>query len=101
MKAILEFNLPEDKEDFDLARNAQKYCSHLSEIRNLMRSYTKSGIPIEQLRRHSSQVAEYVESKDKYLSAFKDREELTASELILVDYICEQISELIPWDEFI
>lgn len=41
MKAILEFNLPEDKEDFDFATNAVKYYSALVEFDQWLRSEYK------------------------------------------------------------
>ena len=37
MKAILEFNLPEDKEDFDFATNAVNYYSALCEFDQWLR----------------------------------------------------------------
>lgn len=41
MKAILEFNLPEDKEDFDFATNAVNYYSALCEFDQWLRSEYK------------------------------------------------------------
>jgi hypothetical protein len=41
MKAILEFNLPEDKENFDLANNALNYYSALFEFDQWLRSEYK------------------------------------------------------------
>ena len=41
MKAILEFNLPEDKEDFDFATNGINYYSALTEFDNWLRSEYK------------------------------------------------------------
>ena len=41
MKAILEFNLPEDKEDFDFATNAVNYYSALVEFDQWLRSEYK------------------------------------------------------------
>ena len=41
MKAILEFNLPEDKEDFDFATNGINYYSALCEFDNWLRSEYK------------------------------------------------------------
>jgi hypothetical protein len=41
MKAILEFNLPEDKEDFDFANNGINYYSVLTEFDNWLRSEYK------------------------------------------------------------
>ena len=41
MKAILEFNLPEDKEEFDFATNAVNYYSALCEFDQWLRSEYK------------------------------------------------------------
>mgnify|MGYP000910221002 FL=1 len=41
MKAILEFNLPEDKENFDFATNGINYYSALCEFDNWLRSEYK------------------------------------------------------------
>ena len=41
MKAILEFNLPEDKENFDFATNGINYYSALVEFDNWLRSEYK------------------------------------------------------------
>ena len=41
MKATLEFNLPEDKEDFDFANNGINYYSALCEFDNWLRSEYK------------------------------------------------------------
>jgi hypothetical protein len=41
MKAILEFNLPEDKEDFDFATNGLNYYSALIEMDQWLRSEYK------------------------------------------------------------
>ena len=41
MKAILEFNLPEDKEDFDFATNGINYYSALCEFDQWLRSEYK------------------------------------------------------------
>jgi len=41
MKAILEFNLPDDKEDFELASNAMKFWSVLYQLDQDLRSKTK------------------------------------------------------------
>jgi hypothetical protein len=41
MKAILEFNLPEDKEYFDFANNGINYYSALCEFDNWLRSEYK------------------------------------------------------------
>jgi hypothetical protein len=41
MKAILEFNLPDDQQDFQLASNAMKFWSVLYELDQDLRSKTK------------------------------------------------------------
>jgi hypothetical protein len=41
MKAILEFNLPDDKEDFELASNAMKFWSVIYQLDQDLRSKTK------------------------------------------------------------
>jgi hypothetical protein len=41
MKAILEFNLPEDKEDFDFATKGINYYAALVEFDNWLRSEYK------------------------------------------------------------
>ena len=41
MKAILEFNLPEDKENFEFATNGINYYSALTEFDNWLRSEYK------------------------------------------------------------
>ena len=41
MKAVLEFNLPEDKEDFDFATNGLNYYLALTEFDQWLRSEYK------------------------------------------------------------
>ena len=41
MKAILEFNLPDDQQDFNLAVNAMKFWDVLYELDQELRSKTK------------------------------------------------------------
>ena len=41
MKAKLEFNLPEEKDEFDYACNGLKYCAALGELDNFLRSKIK------------------------------------------------------------
>jgi hypothetical protein len=41
MKAILEFNLPDDNNDFLLAQRGRDYFSDLMEISNLLRANRK------------------------------------------------------------
>jgi hypothetical protein len=53
MKAILEFNLPEDKQDFDFANNGINYYSALCEFDNWLRSEYKynSNEPMFEVRK--------------------------------------------------
>ena len=41
MKSILEFNMPEDKNDFKLAMNGADYFCALWDIKQLLRDYYK------------------------------------------------------------
>lgn len=41
MKAILEFNLPDDQQDFDLANSAQKFWNVLYHLDQELRAKTK------------------------------------------------------------
>jgi len=41
MKAILEFNLPDDDQEYDLANNAMRFWSVLWELDNILRANTK------------------------------------------------------------
>ena len=41
MKAILEFNLPDDQQDFELASNAMKFWTVLYDLDQDLRSKTK------------------------------------------------------------
>lgn len=54
MKAILEFNLPEDAEEFDTATNAYNYYHALGEVEQYLRKLDKyddrDNIPIEEIR---------------------------------------------------
>lgn len=43
MKATLTFNLPEDREEFEIAQNGIRYLSALEEIKNLLRNEVKYG----------------------------------------------------------
>lgn len=43
MKAILEFNLPEDQDEFEITQNGYKYNSVLRELDNWLRSEIKYG----------------------------------------------------------
>lgn len=52
-KAILEFNLPEEREDFELHMNASKYFCAIHDIKNYIRQLNKyderDTIPKEEL----------------------------------------------------
>lgn len=41
MKAILEFNLPDEKDEFDSATRGSRYLACLEMVRNLLREYRK------------------------------------------------------------
>ena len=41
MKAILEFNLPEEKDDHDMALNGYKYKIAVGDIFDVLRKYSK------------------------------------------------------------
>lgn len=41
MKGILEFNLPEEQSEFDLANNASKYYSVLWDLDQYLRNFVK------------------------------------------------------------
>ena len=43
MKAVLEFNLPEDKDDFELASHALKLYCAITDIDNVARDVLKYG----------------------------------------------------------
>lgn len=43
MRAILTFNLPRDKYDYENCMNGAKYLSVLNEFANMLRSKTKYG----------------------------------------------------------
>ena len=45
MKATLEFNLPEEREEFEMTNRALDYYSQLSNIDNYLRSILKHGDP--------------------------------------------------------
>ena len=48
MKAVLEFNLPEDEYDFKLALNGSNFYSALFDIYNECRSYLKHSATSEE-----------------------------------------------------
>lgn len=55
MKAILEFNLPEESDNFETASNATKYRAILSDLYGWLRSKTKyediESIEVEQVKK--------------------------------------------------
>jgi len=64
MKAILEFDLPTDKEDFELAQKASSYKIAWSDLWNWIRTETKykdrTELTFEELR------AELIELQNEY-----------------------------------
>jgi hypothetical protein len=53
MKAIIEFELPKDQEEYEMANNASKMYTALWDIRHLFRStlkYNTAGLNDEQLQ---------------------------------------------------
>lgn len=60
MKAILEFNLPEEREEFELAQRAGKAEAIITDIWQLLRQKTKyedqSTIDIEDLKEFISRI---------------------------------------------
>lgn len=47
MKATLEFNLPEDQNEYDTVNQAYKMQSFISDLEQLLRSWSKHGHPFE------------------------------------------------------
>jgi len=45
MRAILEFNLPEDREEYERANAATKLCSYIFDFGNYLRGQAKSDNP--------------------------------------------------------
>ena len=67
MKASLEFNLPEDQNEFDDAVNATKYIAALHDIKNHVRSVWKYGElsddtykVVDEIYKHICDVADFV-----------------------------------------
>ena len=46
-KAILEYKLPEEQDEFTLARNGGEYYSILFHIENIIRSHNKYGVKLK------------------------------------------------------
>ena len=62
MKAIIEFELPEDIEEYQMANNASKMYTALWDIRQLFRStlkYNKTGLNDEQLEQWEAMRGEF------------------------------------------
>lgn len=43
MKGTLEFNLPEEQEEFEIAQNGGQYASIINDLDNYLRTKTKYG----------------------------------------------------------
>lgn len=65
MKAILEFILPEELEEFTLAINANKYFCALDDIRNLIR---------ERLKYSEEESITHSDLSDKFWEILKENE---------------------------
>ena len=62
MKAIIEFELPEDQEEYQMANNASKMYTALWDIRQLFRStlkYNPAGLNDEQLEQWEAMRGEF------------------------------------------
>lgn len=46
-KAVLEFNLPEEQDEFILAKNGGKYYSLLCDISNIIRGHNKYDVAVQ------------------------------------------------------
>ena len=69
MKAILEFNLPEDQEEYDMINNASKMYLSLWDIKQMLRSklkYNPDGLNTEQLEQWESMQDEFYEILDNH-----------------------------------
>ena len=63
MKAILEFNLPEESEEFELARNGAKLSCAISDFQNWLRNQIKHGYYAEE------QMAVFERVREKFFDA--------------------------------
>ena len=64
MKAIIEFELPEDRDEYDMANNASKMYMALWDIKQLFRStlkYNPTGLSTEQLEQWETMRGEFFE----------------------------------------
>ena len=67
MKATIEFNLPEDQEEYDMTNNASKMYMALWDIKQLFRStlkYNPTGLNDEQLEQWEVMRGEFFEILD-------------------------------------
>jgi len=67
MKAIIEFKLPEDIEEYEMANNASKMYMALWDIKQLFRStlkYNPTGLNDEQLEQWETMRGEFFEILD-------------------------------------
>ena len=64
MKAIIEFELPKDQEEYEMANNANKMYTALWDIKQLFRStlkYNTTGLNDEQLEQWEAMRGEFFE----------------------------------------
>ncbi len=67
MKAIIEFELPEDQEEYQMANNASKMYMALWDIRQLFRSklkYNSDGLNDEQLEQWEAMRGDFFDILD-------------------------------------
>ena len=67
MKAIIEFELPEDQEEYEMANNASKMYTALWDIRQLFRStlkYNPAGLNDEQLEQWEAMRGDFFDILD-------------------------------------
>jgi hypothetical protein len=67
MKAIIEFELPQDQEEYEMANNASKMYTALWDIRQLFRStlkYNTTGLNDEQLEQWEAMRGEFFDILD-------------------------------------
>jgi hypothetical protein len=67
MKAIIEFELPQDQEEYEMANNASKMYMALWDIRQLFRStlkYNTTGLNDEQLEQWKAMRGEFFDILD-------------------------------------
>lgn len=67
MKAIIEFELPEDQEEYEKANNASKMYMALWDIKQLFRStlkYNSDGLNDEQLKQWEAMRSDFFEILD-------------------------------------